>query len=470
MVFIRGRIQRLVFFLLGLLLATVASAMTPPVIGAPPQGAYLLGDSIANGLQLAGLEAQLQEKLGGAARINFDGGRSITSPGSQIKQSALESVELEKAHIAGSGVIIIELGMNLNEKSFTDSQHTLMARLKALAPHARYFWVDIGATVSTHAALWSARNKTIYDNADKLGYQVISRYQAIFGPDADPRAITPGRNFPGWKSEAGLGGPGNVHGFDAQLAAAIVAAVTGAPGNPPPPASTPPRMYLAQRPDRAKCDKAPGWATYVLGDSIAYGLHRDRLANRLAAMLGGPVRINFDTGRSIDTPGSQIKRSALESVELDQAHIARSRVIIIVLGTNQVETSFSNSQRALMQRLKELAPQARTYWIDIGATIATQAAGWSARNKVIYDNAAELGYTVISRYKAIFGPDADPLAITPGLVFPEMSSEAGYDGPGNVHGAYPELTEAILDVLSGVEPYTTRGARRPAPANCPAGV
>ncbi|MDP1998579.1 MAG: hypothetical protein Q8K22_03180, partial [Rhodoferax sp.] len=95
--------------------------------------------------------------------------------------------------------------------------------------------------------------------------------------------------------------------------------------------------------------------------------------------------------------------------------------------------------------------------------------GWSARNKVIYDNAPLLGYTVISRYKTIFGPGADPLNITPGLVFPGMASEAGFNGPGNVHGLYPELTEAILDVLSGVPPYGTRGATRPASANCPAG-
>ncbi len=446
-----------------------ASSTTPPPLGAPVS-AYVLGDSIANGLQLAGLETQLQETLGGTARINFDGGRSINTPGSQIKKSALESVEIDKDHIAGSGVIVIELGMNLNEKSFTESQQMLMGKFKALAPNARYFWVDIGATVSTHAALWSARNQLIYDNADKLGYQVISRYKAIFGPAADPLHITPGQNFPGWKSEAGLGGPGNVHGFDAELARAIMVAVAGASAAPLRPDTIPPRLHLAERPQRDKCDKAPGWATYVLGDSIAYGLHRDRLANRLTAMLGGPVRINFDTGRSIDTPGSQIKRSALESIERDQAHIAQAQIIVIALGTNQLERSFTASQQLLMQKLKALAPQARYYWIDIAATISTQAAGWSARNKVIYDNADKLGYQVISRYKAIFGPDADPLNITPGQVFPEMTSEAGYDGPGNVHGAYPELTEAILDVLSGVVPFTARGATRPAPANCPVGA
>jgi hypothetical protein len=459
----------LIFFLLALMaLPRAARAATPPATPVPA-GAYVLGDSIANGLQLAGLEAQLQDRLGGPVRISFDGGRSISTPGNQIKKTALESVDADKDHIAKSGVIIIVLGMNMNEKSFSESQQALMTKMKAIAPKARYFWVDVGATVSTHAALWSARNKTIYDNADKLGYQVVSRYRAIFGPAANPLDIKPGQNFPGWTSEGGLGGPGNVHGYDAALVEAILAALDGSPSAPLSPDKLPPRLNPAERPLRATCDKAPGWSSYLLGDSIIFGLHRDRLALKLTAMLGGPVRISYDSGRSITTPGNQIKKTALESVDLDQAFIANARIIVIALGTNQLETSFIDSQRLLMQKLKALAPQARYYWIDIGATISTQTAGWSARNKVIYENAPLLGYTVISRYKTVFGPEADPLNITPGLVFPGMESEAGYSGPGNVHGAYPELTEALLDVLSGVPPYAPRGPNRPAPANCPAG-
>lgn len=439
---------------------------TAPVVERPVS-AYVLGDSISNGLQIAGLEAQLQALVGGPVRINFEGGRAITAPGQQIKKSGLESVDVDRDFIAKSGVIIIQLGMNTVESSFSDSQQQLMTKLKAIAPKARYFWVDIGATVSTHAEIWSARNKTIYDNAEKLGYRVISRYQAIFGPAVNPLKITPGQNFPGWTSEPGLGGPGNIHGYDSALVSAILTAVSGTETAPQQVNTIPPRINPAARPVRLRCDKAPGWSSYVLGDSIAFGLHRDRLAIKLTDMLGGHVRISYDSGRSIVTPGIQIKKSALESVDLDQAHIATAKVVVIALGTNQLEPSFVDSQRLLMQKLKALAPQARYYWIDIAATISTQAAGWSARNKLIYENAPLLGYTVISRYKTIFGPNADPLNITPGLLFPEMVSEEGYSGPGNVHGAYPELTEAILDILSGVAPYAPRSATRPASANCP---
>ena len=210
---------------------------------------------------------------------------------------------------------------------------------------------------------------------------------------------------------------------------------------------------------------------YVLGDSVASGLQLAGLEAQLQTELGGPARINFDGGRSITTPGSQIKKSALESVGADKDQIARSGVIIIVLGMNLTEKSFTDSQQVLMTRLKTLAPKARYFWVDIGATVSTHAALWSARNKIIYDNADPLGYQVISRYKAIFGPEADPLNITPGLVFPGMVTEEGYTGPGSVHGAYPELTEVILDTLSGVRPITPRGGgSRPAPANCPVGL
>lgn len=203
--------------------------------------------------------------------------------------------------------------------------------------------------------------------------------------------------------------------------------------------------------------KPAGMSSYVLADSIGYGLQAAGLGKRLQEQLNGPVKISYDTGRSISSPGIQIGKSALESVDIDSAYIASSGVIIIILGTNQMESSFADSQRQLLKKLKLIAPGAMYYWVDIGATISTQVAGWNARNKTIYDQAPELGYTVISRYKAIFGPNADPLNIRAGQNFPGRSDERGYGGPGNIHGGYPELAAAILENLS----------RTPSPAaNC----
>ncbi len=395
-----------------------------------------MGDSIAYGLHLDGLEGKLQEKLGGRSQISFDGARSLTTPGNQIKKTAFESVDADKNLIAEAKVVVIILGMNQLEKSFVDSQAKLMKKLKTIAPDARYFWVDIGATIATQAADWSWRNKVIYDNAKVLGYQVISRYKAIFGECADPLNIKPGQLFPDWESEPGYNGTGNVHGYYPELSKAIVDAVTNAPKPPPMVCPVPASTYQVSA------------STYVLGDSISYGLYKDRLSIKLQNKLGGPSKISYDGGRSITTPGSQIKKTALESVEIDKAYIAAANIIVVILGTNQMEESFAKSQVELMDALKAIAPKAKYYWVDIGATIAPMATGWSARNKIIYDNAQTLGYTVISRYKAIFGPDADPLNITPGLNFPGWMTEPGFGGPGNIHGMYAELTKVIVDTLS----------------------
>lgn len=409
---------------------TDASLIQAAPAGQSAVSSYVLGDSIAYGLQLTGLEDSLQATLGGQAKISFDGGRSMTSPGMQIKKTAFESIELDKAYIATAGVIIVVFGTNQMERSFADSQRQLMQKLKKLAPTAHYFWIDIGATISTQAAGWSARNKIIYDNAGSLGYTVISRYKAIFGPDADPLNITPGKLFPGQVTEAGYGGEGNIHGAYPELSKAVIESVSATVGRP--------KVLENQGPLSA----------YVLGDSISYGLRMAGLTSALQAKLGGKVRISHDAGRSITVPGFQIKKTALESVDIDRDYIARAGVIIVVLGTNQTETSFADSQQQLMHKLKSIAPDARYFWVDIGATISTQATSWSARNKVIYDNAGPLGYTVISRYKAIFGPNADPLNITPGQLFPGQITEAGYGGEGNIHGAYPELSQAIVQAMS----------------------
>ncbi|MEI6601206.1 MAG: SGNH/GDSL hydrolase family protein [Comamonadaceae bacterium] len=404
----------------------VSAAAVP---GTEGESAYILADSIGYGLHLGQFEAALQARLGGPAKISYDGGRSITAGGNLLHMSALRSVVVDREFIAKASVIIIILGMESAEVSFSDSQQELMRQLKRIAPHARYFWVDIGATISSHVPNWNARNKIIYDNAGRLGYTVISRYKAIFGPDANPLSIGPGKNFPGWSTEAGYGGAGNVHGFDAELSSAIMTA-------------------LDESDARAACGKATRIRSYVLGDSIAQGLFLDGLALKMEERLGALSVINYDGGRSITGPGTDIGKSALESVEIDREIIAGAAVIVIVLGTNQVEPSFADSQRQLLRALKAMAPKAKYFWVDIGATHAAQAGGWSARNKTIYDNQAELGYRVISRYKAIFGPKADPLRIVPGQEIP--ASMADPDGwvPDNIHGASAALSKAILEAVS----------------------
>lgn len=205
--------------------ATPSGGANTTCVPAAPASAYVLGDSLGYGLKMAGFETTLRALLRGPQMISFDGGRSITSPGTHIKKTALESVDLDAAFISKAKVVVIVLGTNIVEANFTDSQTLLLKKLKALAPKATYYWVDIGATISIYAQAWSDRNKLIYDNASPLGYKVISRYKAIFGPEADPLHITPGRVFPGYAPEPGYGGQGSVHGNDTALAEGILDAL-----------------------------------------------------------------------------------------------------------------------------------------------------------------------------------------------------------------------------------------------------
>lgn len=406
--------------------ALAAGAQTAPAAGGL---AYVLGDSIAYGLHLDGFADKLKARTGLDVHINYDGARSITTPGNQSKRSGLQAVDDDQARLAQAKVVIVILGMNQLEPSFADAQKQLMQRLKAAAPQARYYWVDIGATIAPQAASWSERNRSIYANAPVLGYTVVSRYKAIFGPQADPLHIEGGKNFADWPTEDGYGGPGNVHGFYAELGQALLAAVVAGQG-----------------PSEA-CKRKYGRNAYVLGDSIAYGLQLDGFADKLMAQLGGEVFINHDVGRSITQPGVVQHKSALQALQEDRERIARAHVLVLVLGTNQTEASFEEAQMELLQQLRALAPRAKVFWVDIGATIATQAAAWSARNRVLYANAQSLNYTMVSRYQAIFGAQADPLAIKPGQNFPGWVNEEGYGAPGNVHGMAAPLSQALLDAL-----------------------
>lgn len=201
--------------------------------------------------------------------------------------------------------------------------------------------------------------------------------------------------------------------------------------------------------------------TYILGDSIGYGLSTvAQIESSLEAKGFTPVRVNADGSRSISGPGAgdavtagtTPRQNAFQAAEADKDFIAGSKNIVLEFGTNP-EPDFEANLKKLVAQVKGYAPNAKLFVVDIGATPSNLVPGFNGRNKIIYDNASSLGYSVISRYKAIFGADADPLKITPGRNFPGLSTEAGYPD-GNVHGAYPELAKAIVDALAGTATAT----------------
>lgn len=203
---------------------------------------------------------------------------------------------------------------------------------------------------------------------------------------------------------------------------------------------SPPAPVAPAAPQPAEAAPAPvTQSTYILGDSIGEGLHQDGLEQKLQVKTGGAVVIDYDSGRSITQPGTEKHQSALTAVDSDQEAIKSATNIVIELGTNPTDDPFADNFTALITKMKTLAPQAHFYVVDIGATRSNTVETWNQRNKVIYDNAGSMGYTVISRAKALFGNNTDPTNLPVGADIPGSSD--------HVHGGYDQLAQAIVNSL-----------------------
>jgi len=203
-----------------------------------------------------------------------------------------------------------------------------------------------------------------------------------------------------------------------------------------------------------------GSSVYMVGDSIGVGLVKEStgLVNRTKEIFDSDMFYNVEGGRAIingggNTPVTNIReepgvtRSGLQAVEDDQETIEDAGAIIIVLGTNPESGDFEEHLTNLVEKMKDYNSTATYYWLDIGANVESlphadiddAPAYFNERNRIIYDKADELGYTVISRYKAVFGADKDPLDI-------DSSLDGLFDG---IHGAYSDTADEIMDVLGG---------------------
>ncbi|HUC21060.1 MAG TPA: GDSL-type esterase/lipase family protein, partial [Candidatus Polarisedimenticolaceae bacterium] len=116
-------------------------------------GAFVLGDSLLSGAQSGGIVAKLASK-GFAATIDAVNGRSLTSPGnpgpsgtgpsSGDASDAVETAQ-NRAAIAGSSAVIIELGTNSSGTSvqFESQARALITKIGAINPDATVYWVNI---------------------------------------------------------------------------------------------------------------------------------------------------------------------------------------------------------------------------------------------------------------------------------------------------------------------------------------
>lgn len=152
---------------------------------------------------------------------------------------------------------------------------------------------------------------------------------------------------------------------------------------------------------------------YLIGDSKGFHLQtkgtiEDKFRNNNWQLTRNAVPGRSYSSGGANFPGAPPAQTIADALSADATTIQQADAIIIELGTNPptVESNFTTKLRNLVGDLKDLNPDANYYYVDIGATANPNE--YSRRNRIIHDEAASLGYKVISEYKNNFGNSADP--------------------------------------------------------------
>jgi hypothetical protein len=165
---------------------TAPAPTTPGTSGPPPGQLYFMGDSLTYGLTLGGIEAKLTSKGYAPNKVNFDGGRSITGAGQQVRRSGMEAIADDAGFIKDAKHIVIALGTN-HENNFAGNLDNLYNAIKQINGDAPIYWVDVAAS-GISQAFGQEANKAIYAKASSSGMTVISQFKFLWGDDKDPQA------------------------------------------------------------------------------------------------------------------------------------------------------------------------------------------------------------------------------------------------------------------------------------------
>jgi len=161
-------------------------APTPSTSGIPPGQLYFMGDSLTYGLTLGGISDKLNAKGYSPNKVNYDGGRSISGAGLQVRRSGLEAIADDAAFIKDAKHIVIALGTN-HENNFAGNIDTLFNAIKQINSTAPIYWVDVAAS-GISQAFGKEANTAIYAKAQSSGMTVISQFKFLWGEDKDPQA------------------------------------------------------------------------------------------------------------------------------------------------------------------------------------------------------------------------------------------------------------------------------------------
>lgn len=155
-----------------------SSAATSPSVANTPGSVYMIGDSITEGIALAGVASTLDTIGWKPTVIDASGSRSITNPGQtgSDRQPGLAALDNDKAAIKAAKVIFVGLGTNpggnINQSTYGADIDRFVDKLRGseFNPTAPIYWLNV---ISPAIKDKDARNATLVERASAKQFTVI---------------------------------------------------------------------------------------------------------------------------------------------------------------------------------------------------------------------------------------------------------------------------------------------------------
>lgn len=150
-----------------------AAAATPTAQGG---AVYMIGDSLTQGIEQAGVAGSLDQKGWKPTTINASAGRSITGGGinGANRKAAIDAIADDKAAINDAKVIYVGLGTNpggsVNQSTWGSDIDRFVDKLRSYNSNAPIYWLNVFSPAIPDK---DARNKTLSEHATTKKFTVI---------------------------------------------------------------------------------------------------------------------------------------------------------------------------------------------------------------------------------------------------------------------------------------------------------
>lgn len=171
-----NRFKAVLLAVAGAVLALVASLASAGAAVPKDHTVYVLGDSYTVLMQAQGLDTSLGPdwKISSSGR----GGRNI---GVDPTLTGIQQITKDKALVAASGTVVIELGTNLGDGTyFISRMHTLVNQIRSINSTVRILWVEPANFVTEKNGQSKLRQRVADMNAQVAAFQTsTSKFEIV---------------------------------------------------------------------------------------------------------------------------------------------------------------------------------------------------------------------------------------------------------------------------------------------------